>query len=90
MNLINVPVKKDWVRKADEMIKSKELLNKESRKVRKKRLWLQRKEGHHGKIIRKSQIRYLGDWENLPDLCLEIIFQYLPFEVIRKLFFLII
>ena len=80
LNLINVSVKKDWVSKADEMMKSKKV-NKESRKVRKKRLWLQRKEGH-GKIIRKSQIRHRGDWENLPDLCLEIIFQYLPFDVI--------
>ena len=83
LNLINVPAKRDWVSKAEDLIKSDKSKNKESRKVRKKRLWLQRKSAN-GKLIRKSQARYVVDWEYLPDLCLELIFQYLTFEVSQK------
>ena len=89
LNLINVPAKRDWVSKAEDLIKSDKNTKKESRKVRKKRLWLERK-GANGKIIRTTQARYVGDWEYLPDLCLELIFQYLTFEVSqRKCFFLL-
>ena len=80
LNLINVPAKRDWVSKAEDLIKSDKSKNKESRKVRKKRLWLERKNAN-GKLIRKNQTRFVGDWEYLPDLCLELIFQYLTFEV---------
>ena len=83
LNLINVPAKRDWVSKAEDLIKSDKSKNKESRKVRKKRLWLQRKSAN-GKLIRKSQARYVVDWEYLPDLCLELIFQYLTFEVSQR------
>ena len=83
LNLVNIPAKRDWVSKAEELIKSDKSKNRESRKVRKKRLWLERK-GVKGKIIRKTQARYLGDWEYLPDLCLELIFQYLTFEVSQR------
>ena len=83
LNLINVPAKRDWVSKAEDLIKSDKSKNKESRKVRKKRLWLQRKSAN-GKLIRKNQARFVGDWEYLPDLCLELIFQYLSFEVSQR------
>ena len=83
LNLINVPAKRDWVSKAEDLIKSDKSKNKESRKVRKKRLSLQRKSAN-GKLIRKNQARFVGDWEYLPDLCLELIFQYLTFEVSQK------
>ena len=89
LNLINVPAKRDWVSKAEDLIKSDKNTKKESRKVRKKRLWLERK-NNNGNLIRKNQARYVGDWEYLPDLCLELIFQYLTFEVSqRKCFFLL-
>ena len=83
LNLINVPAKRDWVSKAEDLIKSDKSKNKESRKVRKKRLWLERKNAN-GKLIRKNQARFVGDWEYLPDLCLELIFQYLTFEVSQR------
>ena len=83
LNLINVPAKRDWVSKAEDLIKSDKSKSKESRKVRKKRLWLQRKSAN-GKLIRKIQARYVVDWEYLPDLCLELIFQYLTFEVSQR------
>ena len=83
LNLINVPAKRDWVSKAEDLIKSDKSKNTESRKVRKKRLWLQRK-NTNGKLIRKNQARIFGDWEYLPDLCLELIFQYLTFEVSQR------
>ena len=83
LNLINVPAKRDWVSKAEDLIKSDKSKSKESRKVRKKRLWLQRKNAN-GKLIRKNHARFLGDWEYLPDLCLELIFQYLSFEVSQR------
>ena len=86
LNLINVPAKRDWVSKAEDLIKSDKSKNKESRKVRKKRLWLERKNAN-GKLIRKNQARFVGDWEYLPDLCLELIFQYLTFEVSQRSFF---
>ena len=79
MNLANIPIKRDWVSRAEDIIKN-EKKNKESRKVRKKRLWLERKEGK-GIITKKKSEKHYGDWGNLPDLCLEIIFQYLPFDV---------
>ena len=71
LNLINVPAKRDWVSKAEDLIKSDKSKSKESRKVRKKRLWLQRKSAN-GKLIRKNQARFVGDWEYLPDLCLKV------------------
>ena len=83
LNLINVPAKRDWASKAEDLIKSDKSKSKETRKVRKKRLWLQRKNAN-GKLIRKNQARFFGDWEYLPDLCLELIFQYLSFEVSKK------
>ena len=83
LNLINVQAKRDWVSKAEDLIKSDKSKNKESRKVRKKRLWLERKNAN-GKLIRKNQARFVGDWEYLPDLCLELIFQYLTFEVSQR------
>ena len=83
LNLINVPAKRDWVSKSEDLIKSDKSKSKESRKVRKKRLWLQRRNAN-GKLIRKNQARFLGDWEYLPDLCLELIFQYLSFEVSQR------
>ena len=79
MNLANIPIKRDWVSRAEDIIKN-EKKYKESRKVRKKRLWLERKEGK-GIITKKKSEKHYGDWGNLPDLCLEIIFQYLPFDV---------
>merc|ERR1711935_574506 len=54
LNLINVPAKRDWVSKAEDLIKSDKSKNKESRKVKKKRLWLERKNAN-GKLIRKNQ-----------------------------------
>ena len=83
LNLINVQAKRDWVSKAEDLIKSDKSKNKESRKVRKKRIWLERKNAN-GKLIRKNQARFVGDWEYLPDLCLELIFQYLTFEVSQR------
>ena len=83
LNLINVPAKRDWVSKAEDLIKSDKSKNKESRKVRKKRLWLEKRNAN-GKLIRKNQARFVGDWEYLPDLCLELIFQYLTFEVSQR------
>ena len=69
--------KRDWLKKADEIIKAKP---KETKKVRKKRLWLQAKEKGGLKAKNGSKQRYVGDWAFLPDIVLEIIFQYLPFE----------
>ena len=85
-------VKRDWLSKADEILnnsgKNSGKIPGESRRQRKKRLWLERKEsgkfgsGGGGKKIRekKSNI-YVGDWAYLPDVVLEIIFQYLDFQV---------
>lgn len=78
LNIVNVqaaPTRRDWVKRADQILETA----KESRKVRKKRLWLERKEGRLKK--EKKEQPYLGNWEYLPDLCLELIFQYLSFEV---------
>ena len=69
--------KQDWLKKAEEIIKAKP---KETKKVRKKRLWLQAKEKGGIKAKNGSKQRYIGDWAFLPDIVLEIIFQYLPFE----------
>ena len=74
-----MPTKRDWLKKADEIIKAKP---KETKRVRKKRLWLARKDQNIRKETTKH--RYIGDWEYLPDICLEIIFQYLPFEQKRR------
>ena len=74
-----MPIKRDWVSKAEELIKTDKNKTKESRKVRKKRLWLERKNCNR-KFIKKDQ-ENIKDWEHLPDLCLELIFQYLSFEV---------
>ena len=69
--------KRDWLKKADDIIKTK---LKETKKVRKKRLWLERKENGPQQKIGQKKKRDIGNWEYLPDICLEIIFQYLPFE----------
>ena len=71
-------MKKDWVAKAEEMILKNKDKAKETRKVRKKRLWLERKEGKAPKKVVKNDGK---NWGEMPDLCLELIFQYLPFEV---------
>ena len=89
LNLSNATAavtKKDWVSKADIILKSAEK-NKETKRQRKKRLWLEKKEaGFRGsdkksKDLKKIAKTNYGDWANLPDLVLEMIFQYLPFEV---------
>ena len=77
LNLVTPNTKRDWLKKAEEIIKAKP---KETKKVRKKRLWLQAKEKGGLKAKNGSKQRYIGDWAFLPDIVLEIIFQYLPFE----------
>lgn len=77
LNLANVSatsIKKDWVSRAEKMLEK----TKESRRVRKKRLWLEQKEGN---FSRPKTRKYVGSWEYAPDLVLELIFQHLPFEV---------
>lgn len=75
------PLKKSWVAKAEEaLVKEKrEEKKKETKRERKRRLWNEKKE-NDGKT--KKQVRFYGNWEYLPDLCLELVFQYLPHEVI--------
>ena len=83
LNLVTPNTKRDWLQKADEIIKSKP---KETKKVRKKRLWLQRKSQKSGlKDKTEQKQRYIGDWAFLPDIALELIFQYLPFEQKTKM-----
>ena len=88
MNLSNATAavtKKDWVSKADIILKSSE--KKETKRQRKKRLWLEKKQaGFRGSDKKSKDLAKIGktncgDWANLPDLVLEMIFQYLPFEV---------
>ena len=101
MNLSNLsanenPVKRrDWLSKADEILKNSSGKNNsgnkiagESRRRRKKRLWLERKETRKISDAGNKRIRendqsnvYVGDWAYLPDLVLEMIFQYLDFKV---------
>jgi hypothetical protein len=84
LNLPNIPNKRNWLAKAEESIQVKaEILQKESRRVRKKKLWLERKE--NGGKVPKKPVKYVGDWMYLPDLVLQLIFQYLPFEVYLKI-----
>ena len=54
----------------------------ESRRVRKKRKWLLMNNKSQQDQVRKPK-QYQGDWAALPDLCLEQIFQYLPYKVIE-------
>ena len=84
LNLVTPNTKRDWLQKADEIIKSKP---KETKKVRKKRLWLQRKNQQKSGLKDKTEQkqRYIGDWAFLPDIALELIFQYLPFEQKTKM-----
>ena len=84
LNLVNPKTNRDWLKKADEIIKSKP---KETKKVRKKRLWLQRKSQQKSGLKDKTEQkqRYIGDWAFLPDIALELIFQYLPFEQKTKM-----
>ena len=84
LNLVNPNTNRDWLKKADEIIKSKP---KETKKVRKKRLWLQRKSQQKSGLKDKTEQkqRYIGDWAFLPDIALELIFQYLPFEQKTKM-----
>ena len=51
--------------------------------MRKKREWLALEEMRKGMISnqKRPEKRYCGSWENLPDLVLEQIFQYLPYKV---------
>ena len=101
MNLSNLsanenPVKRrDWLSKADEILKNSSGKNNsgnkiagESRRRRKKRLWLERNKTRKisddgNKKTRENDqcIVYVGDWAYLPDLVLEMIFQYLDFKV---------
>ena len=91
LNLFNLsangnPVKRDWLSKADEILKNSGKKAGESRRQRKKRLWLERKEsgikfGGGTKIRGNKSNVYVGDWAYLPDLVLEMIFQYLDFKV---------
>ena len=53
----------------------------ETRRVRKKRKWLLMNNKSQQDQVRKPK-QYQGDWAALPDLCLEQIFQYLPYKVI--------
>ena len=84
LNLVTPNTNRDWLKKADEIIKSKP---KETKKVRKKRLWLQRKSQQKSGLKDKTEQkqRYIGDWAFLPDIALELIFQYLPFEQKTKM-----
>ena len=56
----------------------------ETRRVRKKRKWLLMNNKSKQNQERKPK-QYQGDWATLPDLCLEQIFQYLPYKVIEYL-----
>ena len=83
--------RRDWLSKADEILKNSSGKNNsgnkiagESRRRRKKRLWLERKltrkiadDGNKNNF----ENVYVGDWAYLPDLVLEMIFQYLDFKV---------
>ncbi len=78
---------RDWVSKADSIIKKANEGGryKETRRQRKKRLWLARQESiRNGNL--EGRRRRKGDdndnkWAFLPDLVLEVIFQMLPYEV---------
>ena len=50
--------------------------------MRKKRKWLLMNNKSQQDQVRKPK-QYQGDWAALPDLCLEQIFQYLPYKVIE-------
>ena len=105
MNLSNLsanenPVKRrDWLSKAEEILKNSSGKNNsgnkiagESRRRRKKRLWLERQktrkisdDGNEKTRENDQSIVYVGDWAYLPDLVLEMIFQYLDFKVVSFL-----
>ena len=84
---------RDWLSKSDAILKSAEKKSGETRRQRKKRLWLERQQSRKsagGKSFAKTSEKQLQkfannagdkDWGYLPDIALEIIFQYLPFEV---------
>ena len=78
---VSVKPKTDWLAKADALSAKKEKESREPRKVRKKREWLLRKNDKATQLLHKGAKRYCGEWAYLPDLCLELIFQYLPFDV---------
>ena len=79
--------------KSDAILKSAEKKSGETRRQRKKRLWLERQQSRKsagGKSFAETSKKQLQkfannggdkDWGYLPDIALEIIFQYLPFEV---------
>ena len=69
-----VPLKKDWVAKAEQALVKE--VKKETKRERKRRIWNERIGGK-----RTREVKHYGNWEYLPDLCLEQIFQYLPYEV---------
>ena len=84
---------RDWLSKSDAILKSAEKKSGETRRQRKKRLWLERQQsrksagGKNFAETSKKQLQKFAnnggdkDWGYLPDIALEIIFQYLPFEV---------
>ncbi|XP_071746684.1 uncharacterized protein [Lepeophtheirus salmonis] len=53
------------------------VVKKETRRVRKKREWIERKECQ---TLEPQKSRYYGDWALLPDLILQKIFQYIPYQ----------
>ncbi len=75
-----------WVAKADAILEAKKQ-PKESRRNRKKRQWLERKEARSKNGSRASNGDYSREpdeqsfWAYLPDVVLEYIFQLLPFNV---------
>lgn len=88
LNIVNVS-SRNWAQKVynssngnkeNVVAAEEEPKKKETKKVRKRREWMQRKLDGEGKTIKKKANKYCGDWTYLPDIVLEKIFQYLPFE----------
>ena len=74
--------KSKWTRRAEqEVVSGKKIEKKESRRVKKKREWLERQEAKKNGTLFVGLAKNKGDWALLPDLILQEIFQYLPYKV---------
>lgn len=73
---------RDWVSKADAVLKARESAKKETKRVRKRRQWQERLERRKSSdFAPKKREDDQSPWAYIPDLVLEKIFQYLPFQV---------
>ncbi|XP_059097343.1 uncharacterized protein LOC131891715 isoform X2 [Tigriopus californicus] len=72
---------RDWVSRADAVLKAKESAKKETKRARKRRQWQERLEARKSDgLTAKTPGDNQSPWAFIPDLVLEKIFRYLPFQ----------